>query len=162
RDVDSLHALFRLYAKANDLGRQWCVAQVLAYLGAATPEESACYETHRSTTLIRPTASVTPEAWLRLLFHPEEEPLVGEIFSVVVSAVLIGRLSALRRDTQLVELDPARKQDPATTTVQAVRCFHWASAILGMHAPALFADPDYEGFVDMVPGVPPPSRIGAQ
>jgi hypothetical protein len=31
-----------------------------------------------------------------------------------------------------------------------------------MHSPALFADPDYEGFVEMVPGVPPASRIGAQ
>jgi golgin subfamily B member 1 len=80
----------------------------------------------------------------------------------VVSAVLLGRLSALRRDKQLIKLDPARKQDPATTTVQAVRCFHWASAILGMHSPALFADPDYEDFVQMVPGVPPASRIGAQ
>jgi hypothetical protein len=162
RDVDSLHALFRLYGKTNDPDRQWCIAQVLAYLGAGTPEELECYEKHRSTSLIRPTASVTPEAWRRLLFHPEEEPLVGEIFSVVVSAVLIGRLSALRRDKQLVKLDPARKQDPEKTTIQAVRCFHWAAKILGMHSPALYADPDYADFVEMVPGVPPSSRLGAK
>lgn len=162
RDVDTLHALFRLYKKANDGDRQWCVAQVLTYLEAANAEETECWTQHREAALIRPTASVSPEAWKRLLFHPEEEPLVGEIFSVVVSAVLIGRLSAMRRDKQLVKLDPARKQDPATTTVQAVRCFHWAAAILGMHAPELFADPDYNGFVEMVPGVPPASRIGAQ
>jgi len=162
RDVDTLHALFRLYKKANDVDRQWCVAQVLSYLEAANAEEKDVWAAHRAAALIRPTASVTQEAWRRLLFHPEEEPLVGEIFSVVVSAVLIGRLSALRRDKQLVKLDPARKQDPSTTTVQAVRCFHWASAILGMHAPALYADPDYEGSVEMVPGVPPASRIGAQ
>jgi hypothetical protein len=162
RDVDTLKALFRLYKKSNDTDRQWCVAHVLAYLDAAEGEEKECWVKHRETALIRPNASVTQEAWKRLLFHPEEEPLVGEIFSVVVSAVLLGRLSALRRDKQLIKLDPARKQDPATTTVQAVRCFHWASAILGMHAPALFADPDFEGAVEMVPGVPPASRIGAQ
>jgi hypothetical protein len=162
RDSDSLHALFRLYKKAGDADRQWCVAQVLAFLDGANAEEKECYLAHREAALIRPTASVTQEAWKRLLFHPEEEPLVGEIFSVVVSAVLIGRLSAMRRDKQLVKLDPAQKQDPATTTLQAVRCFHWASAILGMHSPALFADPDYPGFVEMVPGVPPASRIGAQ
>lgn len=162
RDVDSLHALFRLYKKGADLDRQWCVAQVLSYLGAANGEESDCYGKHREAALIRPNASVTQDAWKRLLFHPEEETIVGEIFSVVVSAVLLGRLSALRRDKQLIKLDPAQKQDPATTTVQAVRCFHWASAILGMHSPALFADPDYEGFVEMVPGVPPASRIGAK
>ena len=162
RDTDSLHALFRLYKKAKDSDRQWCVAHVLSYLDTANGEEKECWTKHREAALIRPTASVTQEAWKRLLFHPEEEPLVGEILSVVVSAVLIGRLSAMRRDKQLVKLDPARKQDPATTTVQAVRCFHWASAILGLHAPALFADPDYEGFVEMVPGVPPASRLGAR
>jgi len=96
------------------------------------------------------------------LFHPEEEPLVGEIFSVVVSAVLLGRLSALRRDKQLVKLDPATKQEPEKTTIQAVRCFHWAAQLLGMNAPPLYADPDLDGFVEMVPGVPPASRIGAK
>lgn len=162
RDVDTLHALFRLYSKAGDADRRWCVAHVLAYLDAANAEEGECWLSHRQAALIKPTASVTQDAWRRLLFHPEEEPLVGEIFSVVVSAVLLGRLSALRRDKQLVKLDPGKRQDPATTTVQAVRCFHWASQILGMHAPALFADPDYDGMVEMVPGVPPASRIGAE
>jgi hypothetical protein len=161
RDVDTLHALFRLYKKGEGADRAWCVAHVLDYLGAASGEEKETFQAHREAALIRPTAAVTQDAWKRLLFHPEEEPLVGEIFSVVVSAVLLGRLSALRRDKQLVKLDAAQKQDPTTTTVQAVRCFSWASAILGMHAPALFADPDFPGTVEMVPGVPPASRIGA-
>lgn len=162
RDEDTLHALFRLYKKANDVDRQWCVAQVLDYLQVANGEEKEVFVKHRTTTLIRPTGAVTTEAWRRLLFHPEEEPLIGEIFSVVVSAVLIGRLSAMRRDKQLVKLNPEAKQDPTTTTIQAVRCFHWASQILGMRSPALYADPDYEGFVEMVPGIPPSSRIGAK
>ncbi len=162
RDEEALHALYRLYGKHADVDRQWCVAQVLAYLGVAKPEENELFAKHREAALIRPSAPVTQDAWRRLLFHPEEEPLVGEIFSVVVSAVLVGRLSALRRDKQLVKLDPGKRQDPEKTTVQAVRCFHWAAAILGMHSPALFADPDYEGFVEMVPGMPPSSRIGAK
>ncbi len=161
RDDTSLHALFRLYRKTGDVDRQWCVAQVLGYLEAANDEEKEVWEKHRVAALIRPNASITQEAWRRLLFHPEEEALVGEIFSVVVSAVLVGRLSALRRDKQLVKLDPEKKQEPEKTTIQAVRCFHWAAAILGMHSPALYADPDYEGFVEMVPGVPPSSRLGA-
>ena len=162
RDEDTLHALYRVTKKAGDVDRQWCVAQVLSYLGVATEEEAACYAQHRTATLIRPAGAVPQESWRRLLFHPEEEPLVGEIFSGVVSAVLLGRLSALRRDKQLVKLAAEAKQDPETTTIQAVRCFHWAAAILGMHSPELFADPDYDGFVEMVPGVPPASRIGAR
>ncbi len=161
RDDASLHALYRLYKKAGDLDRQWCVTQVLAYLGVADAEEQEIYGRHREAALIRPSGSVTQEAWRRLVSHPEEEPLIGEIFSVVVSAVLIGRMSALRRDKQLIKLDPAKRQDPEKTTIQAVRCFHWAAQILGMVSPPLHADPDYPGFVEMVPGVPPASRIGA-
>ena len=51
---------------------------------------------------------------------------------VIVSAVLLGRVAALRRDKQLPALDPARKQDPAQSTLQGVRCFSWAASILGM------------------------------
>lgn len=161
RDDASLHALYRHSKKSGDLDRQWCVATVLSYLGLANDEEQATYVKYKEAALIRPSGSVTREAWRRLLSHPEEEPIVGEIFSVVVSAVLIGRLSAMRRDKQLVKLDPATRQEPQKTTIQAVRCFHWAAQILGMNSPPLHADPEYLGLVEMVPGVPPASRIGA-
>ena len=126
--------------------RSWQIPRL-----ARTPKRRSVTSEDPRSRVHPPNAVGDARGVERLLFHPEEEPLVGEIFSVVVSAVLLGRLSAMRRDKQLIKLDPARKQDPATTTVQAVRCFHWASAILGMHSPALFADPDYEGFVEMVP-----------
>lgn len=158
RDVDSLHAFFRILGK--DPERRFGVAQVLAYLGSANPEETGFYEQHKQVGLIRPSSALSQEAWRRLLFHPEEEPLVGEIFSVVVSAVLLGRLSALRRDKTLPKLDPAAKQDPEKTTIQAVRCFHWAAAILGLSAPPIYVDPSLPGLCDMVPNVPPSSRIG--
>ena len=103
---------------------------------------------------------MSPEAWTRLLFHPEEEPLVGEIFAVVVSAVLMGRLSALRRDKALVKLPLEKKQDPTKTTLQAVRAFAWGAAILGMVSPPIYADPDYDALVEVVPAVPPATRLG--
>ncbi len=160
RDDDSLHALYRLYEKRNDKDAQYLVAQVLTFLGSANEAQKALYEQHKTVGLIRPKAALTREAWTRLLFHPEEEPLVGEIFSVVVSAVLVGRISALRRDKQLVKLEADKKQDPESSTIQAVRCFHWAAAILGMRSPGLYLAPDFPGAVEMVPNIPPASRLG--
>lgn len=160
RDAETLRALFRIHKKAGDVDRAWCAAQALSYVGAANGEEQELFAKHKEAALIRPKAALTADAWRKLLFHHEEEPLVGEIFSVVVSAVLIGRLSAMRRDKILPKLDPTKKQDPATTTIQAVRCFAWASAILGMSAPPLYVDPELPGFVEMVPGVPPSSKLG--
>jgi hypothetical protein len=46
------------------------------------------------------------------------------------------------------------------STIQAVRCFSWASSILGLGSPPLYADPEFGGTVEMVPSVPPATRLG--
>ncbi len=96
------------------------------------------------------------------MFHPELEPLVSEIFSVVAPSVLLGRISAARRDKSLPKLDPRHKQDPAASPVYAVRCLVWAGAILGVAAPPIYVEPEWGGEIEMVPGVPPQVRVGAR
>jgi hypothetical protein len=133
---------------------------VLTFLGAANQEERDCYEAHKTSGLIRPSTALTRDGWRRLLFHGEQEILPGDILAVVAPAVLLGRVSALRRDKLLPVLDPNTRQDPAKSTIQAVRAFSWAASILGMMAPQLFTAPDMPITVEMVPGLPPVSRLG--
>jgi hypothetical protein len=159
RDASSLRAMFRAH-RSFDADRAWRVAHVLAFLGEANDEEKAFASKHATEGLIRPSSSLTQEAWRRNLFHPDEELLTGEIFSVVTSPVLLGRVAHLRHQNALPKLDPSRLQDPKTSTVQAVRCFAWSSSILGMNAPPLYADPSWDGLAEMVAGVPPASRLG--
>jgi hypothetical protein len=159
RDVASLHGLFRLHGRAGDIDRQWLMASVLLYLEAADDAERAMHARHAVDGLIKPSSSLTQEGW-KLLFHPDEELLTGQIFAVIVPAVLLGRISTLRREKLLPQLDPARKQDPKVSTLQAVRCFAWAGSILGLGSPPLYADPGFGGVVEMVPGVPPATRLG--
>ncbi len=160
RDAESLHAMFRVATKAGDLDRKWCTAHVLTFLGAANQEERDYFETHKTTGLIRPTSALTRDGWRRLLFHGEQEILPGDILAIVAPAVLLGRVSALRRDKLLPTLDPAAKQDPVQSTLQAVRAFSWAASILGMMAPAFYTAPDLPITAEMVPGLPPVSRLG--
>jgi hypothetical protein len=163
RDNDAIRALYRLWARRDDADRRFCAAQALVFRGVASDEERAFFQQHRPEGLIRPSTSVSSDAWRRLLFHPEEEILTGEIFSIITSAVLLGRVSALRRDKALPALDPATRQDPQKSTLQAVRCFAWAASILGMTSPTLYAAPQqYGGLAEMVPGLPPVSRLGKQ
>jgi hypothetical protein len=162
RDAQALHALFRAFSQHGDWDRRANVAHVLAFLQSANDEERACDEQQWTGGLIRPTSALSGDGWTKLLTHPEQETLVGDVFSVVVSAVLLGRVSALRRDKLLPSLDPDRKQDPAMSTLQAVRCVAWASALLGMAVPAIYADPGFAGTMEMVPGLPPATRLGAQ
>ena len=159
RDVNGLRGLYRIHARAGDTDRQWLMAQALVHLGAADDAEQAMFAKHRLEGLIKPSSSLSGEGW-KLLFHPDEEILTGQIFSVIAPAVLLGRISTLRREKALPKLDPARKQDPKVSTLQAVRCFSWAGSILGLGSPPLYADPEYPGTVEMVPGVPPATRLG--
>lgn len=162
-DLDAIRGLYRIWTRRDDRDRRFGVAQALVFRGAASDEERAFFQQNRPEGLIRPSTSVSTDAWRRLLFHPDEEVLTGEIFSIIVSAVLLGRVSALRRDKALSTLDPTSRQDPQKSTLQAVRCFSWAASLLGMAAPALHATPQqYGGLAEMVPGIPPSSRLGKQ
>jgi hypothetical protein len=161
RDIESMRGLFRAFTRSGDTDRSWLIAHALNYLGVANDDERALEKRYHVEGLIKPASSLGEQGWL-LLLHPEEEMLTGQIFAVIVPAVLLGRVSALRRDKALPKLDPARKQDPTMSTLQAVRCFAWAAAILGMGAPPLYADPEFGGTVEMVPGLPPSTRLGKQ
>lgn len=160
RDPGILNAMFRACQAKGDTDRAYRAAHALSFLDGAEGDAKVLYEAHRVDGLIKPTASVTPDAWRRSLFHPDEEALTGEIFSVVISPVLFGRVATLRHQNALPKLDESRRQDPSTSTVQAVRCFAWAASLLGMATPPLYADPQHDGTIDMVPGVPPSSRLG--
>ncbi|MCU0691154.1 MAG: hypothetical protein MUF54_07130 [Polyangiaceae bacterium] len=160
RDVESLRELVRTSAKRGDIDRQWCATHVLVYLNAANDEDRAFHDSHRGSGLIRPSAALTGDGWRKLLFHPEQEILPGEILAVIAPAVLLGRVSALRRDGLLPKLDPARMQDPTASTLQAVRGVSWAASILGMTAPAFFVYPEQVTTLEMIPGLPPVTRLG--
>jgi hypothetical protein len=113
KNPEPLRSLFRIYAARGDTDRQWCASQALVMLGAANADETAIYEKHHQPMLIAPKASVTQTAWYEHLFHSEAEVLTGQIFSVIAPAVLLGRVTALRRDGKLYRASAAAKQDPA-------------------------------------------------
>jgi len=162
KNVDAYRALRRIYGARKELDRQFCVAQVLAALGAANPEERALVEQFRPQGLIAPRASVSANAWTDLLFHPEQEVLTGQIFSLIAPAVLVGRVTALRRDHKLHQPLPATKQDPAKATLTAIRALPWAAAILGLAAPPIYLEKERDVGFALIPGVPPFTVVGKQ
>ncbi|APR87454.1 TPR domain protein [Minicystis rosea] len=160
RDTDLLRALHRAFVKRGEADRAFCTAHALVYLGTPDQEIRDVYARHRGEGLVRPSAALSREAWHRLLVHPDQEPLVGEIFAAVLGPVLLGRIAAHRRDGTLPRLDPAQRHDASTSTVSAVRSFGWAAAILGVQLPPLFADPAATEAARMIPGTTPAVRLG--
>lgn len=159
-NAEAVRALYRIYDARSELDKAWCVAQALVALGVANDAERSLYEKHSSQTLIAPRTSVTANAWSELLTHPEQEQVTGQIFAVIAPAVLIGRVTVLRRDGSLHQPDPAARQDPAKATVTAVRALPWGAAILGLPVPPIFLEKDRDAGYEHIPGVPPVSVVG--
>jgi hypothetical protein len=99
-------------------------------------------------------------AWHDFLFHPEQELLTGQIFSLIAPAVLVGRVTSLRRDGKLHQPSPEAKQDTAKATITAVRAVPWAAAILGLACPSLYLEKARDTGFEHIPGVPPCTVIG--
>jgi hypothetical protein len=159
-NASALRALYRAYQSRGATDQQWCVAQALVLVGQATAEERALYEKYYSPMLIAPTSSVSPQAWYDHLFHPEEEPLTGQIFALITPAVLLGRVTALRRDGKLYHPNPEMRQDPTMATVTAVRALPWGASILGLAAPPMYLEKERDIGYQHIPAVPPLTVVG--
>jgi hypothetical protein len=159
---ESYRTLFRIFDARGDADRRFCAAQVLVVLGAANDAERATYEQSRTSSLIAPRASLSASAWYDQLFHPDEEVLTGQIFGIIAPAVLIGRVTTLRRDKKLHQPAPETRQVMEKSTLTAVRALGWAAAILGLAAPPVFVEKARAVAFEHIPGVPPMTVVGAR
>ncbi|HEY3817736.1 MAG TPA: hypothetical protein VGL81_11220 [Polyangiaceae bacterium] len=157
-----LHSRYETAAREASVDDQWRIAEVLVQRGAATRDQRAFWEKHRRPGPIRPTRPLSAEDWTSLLMHPDEDRTTGEVFGVIASAALVGRVSAMRRDGTLPKLESDGYQNPLTSTVSAVRAIAWAAATLGIRTPPTYVDPGVEVGFEIVAIVPPSTRIGSR
>ncbi len=81
KNVEGYRALSRVYAARQEQDRRFCVGAGPVRAVRREPGRTRAGATVPEQGLIAPRASVTPNAWVDLLFHPEEEVLTGQIFS---------------------------------------------------------------------------------
>jgi hypothetical protein len=156
----TLHERFAEARRTRNHEIELRTSAVLVRRGQANREETRIYEKLRTRAPPRPTRGLSAEGWTRL-FHPDEDRCTGDVFAVIASAALLGRISAMRRDRSLPHLDPEKKQDPIASTVSAVRAVAWGAATLGLRTPPLFVDAEVGIAFEMVPALPPALRIGS-
>ncbi|MEO8801309.1 MAG: hypothetical protein ABI551_25680, partial [Polyangiaceae bacterium] len=151
-EADELHDRFLEMGHRGALDEQLGVATVLARRSLATTAEREVAKAHKMSALQRPAQPLTTDAW-KLLYHPDQDRTTGEIFAVIASAVLLARVTAMRKQKILPKLDPSKKHDPMTSTVSVVRALGWSAATLGMTAPPIFVAPESKGGLEIVPQV---------
>lgn len=158
---DGYRKLFRIFDARGDVERKFCVAQALVALGEANEQERALFEERRARGLVAPRASLAPSAWYDQLFHPDEEVLTSQIFGVIAPAVLLGRVTTLRRDRKLHQPDPSTRQQIEKSTLTAVRAIPWSCAILGLAVPPVYVEKGRSVGYEHIPGVPPITVVGS-
>lgn len=154
-----LHHRFGVSSEAGALDEQFCAAAVLVRRGGATPEQSALYEAYRTNALPQPARGLSVAGWQKL-FHSSRDRIIGDILAEVASAVLIGRVTSLRRHNMLPELRPAEHHDPGVSTVSAIRALGWSASTLGLATPPLYVTADSARELEIVMAVPPAIRVG--
>jgi hypothetical protein len=157
-----LHARYEAAESGGAVDDAWRIAEVLIQRGAANDEQRAFWEEHRRPGPIRPTRPLNADAWTHLLSHPDEDRTTSEVFGVIASAALVGRVSAMRRDGTFPKIDAQTYQNPLSSTVSAVRALNWASATLGLRAPPSYVAPELDAGFEILTVVPPSTRIGAR
>ena len=128
--------LFDLHQRAQRIDRAWLAATCLEELGATDVAHELMIEQFRARGPIRPARAVDEALWHDHLQASGGDPIVRDILETVGDAAIALRLEELEARRKLTILEPASRQDPASTA-SAIRTFVWASRALGIAAPDL-------------------------
>jgi len=131
-------SLHRICSRLGDTDRGYCACAVLVHLGEADLDEQAIYRQFAPETTPRPQAALDLASW-EALHDPGHDEVVSRIVKAVAPAAIGLRLEQLRAAGRLPELSRKDRQDPDKSTLTAVRTVAWASAVLGVAVPQVYA-----------------------
>jgi len=158
--VDPYRSLYKLYLRMHEYDRAWCMCAALAFLRKTDEEEQRFFEDYRPRGMIQVKSRLDNEAWIKSLFHKDENLYIGKIFEMLTPAAIVAKTNQLRASKQLPVLDRRFRQDPATSTVTFAKTFGWAAQVLGVPMPELYVRNDVPGALMAVPATPPASVAG--
>ena len=158
--VDPYRSLYKLYLRLHEYDRAWCMCAALAFLRKTDEEEQRFFEDYRPRGMIQVKSRLDNEAWVKSLFHKDENLYIGKIFEMLTPAAIVAKTNQLRAQKQLPVLDKRFRQDPATSTVTFAKTFGWAAQVLGVTIPELYVRNDVPGALMAVPAIPAASVAG--
>lgn len=153
--VESYQALRKLFTEARRADEAWTMCQALTVLKNAGPDEEAFFRTHRRDAPALELPPLSADQWSRLR-HPEQDPLLTEIFAAVTPAAVAARSTSLA-SLGLSGAD-ALAAGPSSPPMAAMIRSVAASLALGM--PTLYARSDDPGALSFLFTNPPAVGLG--
>ena len=132
--LDSYLALAKLYGDIGEVDKQWCVAAALCFLNRADPATEAAFKRFRPPGVRVPKHAFNEEVWRRLR-HPNEDPLLDELFALT-SPYLSGPSA---KPPQSFGLRRRQRIDIATDTSAPSKALNQIALTMGLTRPDMFA-----------------------
>lgn len=140
--VELYKALSGLYMAEHELDKAWCVAQVLVFLGAASPEEQAFYAKYRASQFVPASRRLTEELWQKSIIHPREDRYVGAIMSSLLPAMV----GPSAQPATAFGVDLNRRADLERDPRAAARVAKYVTSVLALEpAPMVWLQDDGDG-----------------
>lgn len=133
--------MFRLFAEMKDADRGFASSAALVALGEADGDEQVVYAEYAPHSPLTFTRPFDEDVWHELFPDPAASD-VEAVFAAIEQPCIDAWLAREERKGPLPTPPRGSRQDPATTTVLAVRSFGWASDVLGVPKPELYAVPN--------------------
>jgi hypothetical protein len=123
-------------------------AQVLEELGAADSEHRALIDQFRSVAPVRAGASLDAAAWEHLRAHGSDEVLAA-LFAAIERAAIAAKLEELQQIGWSPPVVDRQQRLSETSTASVVRSFQWASRVLKVRCPDIYAMDDVPGIAGL-------------
>ncbi|MEZ4393540.1 MAG: tetratricopeptide repeat protein [Polyangiales bacterium] len=157
-NAEAITAVFDLYYQSRQYDKAWCVAAACAFLLRDKVREDlrAFYEQYKPRRPVQPTGRLTEENWVKQLFHPNEDPVVGKIYASIVGPLRNAKVQPLAR----FGFTAAELHNPATSSVALVKSMGTVASALNLPLPQVFVRPQQPGGLGYVPSDPIASVAG--
>jgi hypothetical protein len=148
--------LRRLYTGLRRADPAWCLCRTLNALSLSSAEEDQFYERLHSDEAVALEEPLVQEDW-QLLLHPDTDPLLTAIFSLLEPVVLRLRASPI----QSLGYDPANAIDVEGSEHPGAQALLYVGGALGQPLPLAFDDNALSEPLSLLPTEPPAVVMGA-
>ncbi|HEU5075093.1 MAG TPA: tetratricopeptide repeat protein [Polyangiaceae bacterium] len=141
RSTEIYRRLHELVSRGSNKDRIFLTGSVLVALGEAEINEQLSYTQHAPEGLLRPSRGFDAGIWAKLLPSHHVAEIDRVMAAVEPTAMTYWFESQAPRLKNLMPSEKSRV-NPKQSTLSAVRCFVWASQLLGVDEPIFYVEPD--------------------
>jgi hypothetical protein len=136
--VGSYKLLRRLYTEARRPDPAWCLCQAVSVLNVADADEERFYRRHRAENAAPAQAVLQEQDWAMHLAHPDADPLVTRIFTLIQPTIIRVRTQPL----QALGYDERFRLDLASQPYPILQMLYYVHGVLGFEPPPVYQNPN--------------------